>query len=38
MSFRQRLALAIYSAERNSTEFYPYGIDAYLKFLARQGK
>lgn len=33
MSFRQRLALAVYSAVKKNSESYPYGIDAYVECL-----
>jgi len=33
MSFRQRLALAVYSATKKNAESYPYGIDAYVSTL-----
>lgn len=33
MSYRQRLALAVYSAAKKNSESYPYGIDAYVSAL-----
>jgi len=38
MSFRQRLALAVYSAAKKNAESYPYGIDAYVECLVSLGE
>lgn len=38
MSFRQRLALAVYSAAKKNCESYPYGIDTYVAVLVNLEK
>jgi len=38
MSFRQRLALAVYSAAKKNAETFPYGIDAYVSTLVSLGE